>query len=56
MGFLHEQEKALIKGGYYMEVSVSDGKKVLLLVVDDCDAEEGNEHDDIGLNRFGFFK
>ena len=35
--------------GYSVEVSGSDGKKVLWEVVDDHVVEEGKEHDDIGL-------
>ena len=37
-----------------MEVSGSDGKKVLWEVVDDHVVEEGKEHDDIGLWGFDF--
>ena len=34
MVFLHEHLKTLIKGGYYVEVSGSDGNKFLWKVVD----------------------
>ena len=34
MGCIYEQEKALIKGVYYVEVSGSEGKKVIWGVVD----------------------
>ena len=37
----------LIKGGYYVEVSGSDGNKVLWEVVDDYVVEEGKENDEI---------
>ena len=46
--------KALIKGGYSVEVSGSDGNKVLWGVVDAHVVEEGKEHDEIGLRGFDF--
>ena len=33
-GILHEQENLIIKGGYYLEVSGSDRKKVVWELVD----------------------
>ena len=48
-------KEALIKGGCSVEVSGSDGYKVLWEVVDDHVVEEGNNHDDIGL-RGGLFR
>ena len=33
MGYVHEQENIAKKGGYSMEVSCSDGKKILCKVV-----------------------
>ena len=46
MGCLHEREKTLIRGGYYVEVSVYDGKRVLWEMVDDSVVEEGREHEE----------
>ena len=37
-----------------MEVSGSNGKKVILEVIDDHVAEERKYHDEIGLQRFDF--
>ena len=42
-------EKVLIKGSYYVEVSDSDGKNFMWEVVDDHVVEQGKEHDKIGL-------
>ena len=44
----------LIKGGYSVEVSGSDRKKVLWEVVDDHVVGEGKEYDEMGLCGFGF--
>ena len=46
------EKELLIKGGYSVEVSVSDGKEIIWEVVDDHVAEEGNNHDEIGLRGF----
>ena len=48
-------KNALVMGGYSMEVSGYDGKKVVLKVVDDHVVEEGQEHDEIGLRGFYFY-
>ena len=40
---------ALIKGEYFVEVSGSDGERVIWEVVDDHVVEEGKNHDEIGL-------
>ena len=48
MGCLHEI-------CFYVNVSGSNGKKVLWVVVDDNVVEEGKEHDDIGLWRLNLF-
>ena len=48
------KKEALIKGGYYVEVSGSDGKNFLWGVVDDHVLDEGNNCDEIGLWRFDF--
>ena len=45
-------KKRLFKGGCSVEVSGSDGKRVLWGVVDDHVVEEEKEHDEIGLQRF----
>ena len=44
----------LIKGGYSVEVFVSDRKKSLWGVVGDQVIEEVNDHDEIGLRGFVF--
>ena len=41
--YTRTREKSLMKGGYYLRVSGSDGKKVLWEVVDDHVVEEGKE-------------
>ena len=48
------KKKELIKGGYSMEVSGSDEKKVLWELVNDHVVEEGKEHDDIGRRGVWF--
>ena len=48
------QKTALIKDGYYVEVSDYDGKKVIWEVVYDHVVENGKKNDDIGLWGFGF--
>ena len=40
---------ALITGDYFVEVSGSDGEKVIWEVVDNHVVEEGNNHYEIGL-------
>ena len=52
--FCKHEKKALIKGGYSVKVSVSDGKKFLWGVLDNHVGEEGKEYDGIGLRWFGF--
>ena len=47
-------KEALIKGGYYMEVSGSERKKAPWYVKDNHVVEEGKEHDEIGLRGFDF--
>ena len=54
MIFIHEQEKVLIKVGYYVEVLGYDGKKRIWEVVDDHFFEEGKEYDEIGIWRFDY--
>ena len=44
----------LNKSLYYVEVSVSDGKKVLWELVDDTVVEEGKDNYEIGPRGFGF--
>ena len=48
------KKEAIIKGGYFVEVSGSDKKKILWEVVDDHVVEGGNNHDEIGLQGFDF--
>ena len=47
-------KQALIKGVYYVEVSGSDGKKVIWKVVYDNVVEDPNKNDDIWLRGFDF--
>ena len=42
-------KEALVKGGYLVEVSHNDGKKVIWEVIDDHVVEEGVKHEDLGL-------
>ena len=51
--YVNEKEK-LIKGGYLVEVVVSDRKKVHQEVVDNHVVEEETDHDEIGLREFNF--
>ena len=44
----------MIKGGYYMEVSDSDGKKLVWKVIVDHVVNDLNNNGDIGLQGFGF--
>ena len=48
------EKRSLIRGGYYVEVSCCDGKKVLLEVVDDCVVEKPNDNYEIGLHEVDF--
>ena len=43
-GVYMDKKKELINGGYYVEVSGSNGKKSFWEVVDDHVVEEGKEH------------
>ena len=47
--------KTLIRGGKYVEVSGSDGRKVSLKALENHVVEEGKEHDEIGLRGSDFF-
>ena len=53
-GVYMNEKEALIKSGYYVEVSGSDRKKVLWEMVDDRAVEEGKDYDKIGLRGFDF--
>ena len=55
MGCIYEQEKILIKGVYYVEVSGYYGKNVLLEVLYGNDVEKGKEHYEIQLQGFNLF-
>ena len=48
------QKEAIIKCGYYVEVSGSDRKEIIWEVIDDHYLEEGKYHDDMGIRGFGF--
>ena len=48
------EKEVLIKDGYSVGVTDKDSKKVILEVVDDHVIEEGVEHEDIGIEGFGF--
>ena len=48
------KKKALIKGVYYVEVSGYGGKLVTWEVVEYHVTEEGQDHDEIGLQGFDF--
>ena len=52
--YVNEKEN-IIKGGYLVEVFVSDGKEVLWEVVDNHVVEEWNDHDEIGLQELFLF-
>ena len=47
-------KEALIKSDFSVEVSCSDGKKVIWYFVDDHVVYERNGHDEIGVQGFGF--
>ena len=49
-----KKKEALIKGGCSVEVSVSNGKKFLWIVVDYCGLDEVRDSDEIGLQGFCF--
>ena len=49
-----KNKEALIKGGCSVEVSVSNGKKFLWIVVDYCGLDEVRDSDEIGLQGFCF--
>ena len=49
---MHGRERVLIRDGYYVEVSVSDGKNILWEVVEYHVVEEGKENNEIGLRGF----
>ena len=44
----------MVKGGYLVEVSDKDGRKVIWDVKDDHVFEEGVEHEDLSLQGFYF--
>ena len=44
----------MVKGGYSVEFSEKDGKKVIWKVVDKNVVEEGVEHEELGLRGFDF--
>ena len=44
----------MVKGGYSVEFSEKDGKKVIWKVVDNHVVEEGVEHEELGLRGFDF--
>ena len=44
----------MVKGGYLVEFSGHDKKKVLWEVVDDHVVEEPTDHEEIGLRVFDF--
>ena len=48
------EKQQLRKGGYYVEVSCSDGKKVIWEVLDNHVVEDPKDNDDILLWVFGF--
>ena len=50
----NSQKEALVKGGYYVQVSYKDSKKVIWEVVDDRMVEGGVEHEQIGIRGFDF--
>ena len=45
----NSEKEALVNGGYSVEVSYKDKKKVIWEVVDDHVVEEGVEHEELGL-------
>ena len=49
-----KNKEVIIKGGYYVEVSGSDGKKVIWELVDDNVVDEGKDHAEIGIQVFDF--
>ena len=50
----NSEKEALLKGGYSVEVSEKDRKKVIWEVVDNHVVQEGVEHEELGLRGFGF--
>ena len=49
-----KENHLIIKGEYSMEVSISDGKKLVWKVIVDHFANYPNNNGDIGLQGFGF--
>ena len=47
-------KKALVKGGYFVEVSYKERNKVILEFVNEHVVEEGVEHEELGLRCFDF--
>ena len=53
--YLYNLEKeVLVKGGYLVEVSDNDRKKLIWEVFDNHVVEEGFEHEELGLWGFNF--
>ena len=46
------EREALVKDGFFVEVSYKDSKRVIWEVDDDHVVEEGVEHEDLGLRGF----
>ena len=50
----NSDKEALVKGEYSVEVYNNDGKKLVWEFVNDHVVEEGVEHEELGLQGFGF--
>ena len=50
-----KENNLMIKGGYYMEVLGSDGKKLVWKVIDGHVVNDPNNNGEIGLQGFGFY-
>ena len=50
----NSEKEALVKGGYLVEVADKYRKKVIWEVVDDHVADEGFEHEELGIRGFDF--
>ena len=53
-GVYMREKLSLVKGGYSMEVSCSDGKKVVWEVIENPIFKEPKENSEIGLRGFDF--
>ena len=50
----NSEKEVLVKGGYLVEVSDKDGKKIIWEVINDHVVEDVVEHEELGLWGFDF--